>query len=139
MEQNDQSKIFNPKRTKKKRKYLRNNMTKAEIKLWSALKNRQLSGVKFRRQHGIGNYVVDFYCPALNLAIEVDGESHYRKSGKKHDKKRNQFLNSLNIKIIRFTNEQIFKNFDGVLKLLETEITRLKTSSKLNKIQSLGN
>jgi very-short-patch-repair endonuclease len=126
MARNKQAKIFNPKRTKEKRRYLRNNMTKAEIKLWSALKGRQLLGCKFRRQHGIGDYVVDFYCPALNLAVEVDGESHYTKSGKQHDKKRDQFLTSLHIKIIRFTNDQIFKNFDGVLRVLEIEVTKLE-------------
>jgi|SRR5699024_5624388 len=120
------SKIFNPKQTKAKRQYLRNNMTKAEIKLWSALKGCQLYGKKFRRQHGIGTYVVDFYSPELNLAVEVDGESHYFNSGKEHDKKRTQFLNSFGIKVVRFTNEQICNNLDGVLKVLKTEIVELE-------------
>jgi len=118
-----QSKIFNPKRTKAKRKHLRNNMTGAEKKLWYALRNRQLDNKKFRRQHGIGNYIVDFYCPELNLAIEVDGESHYSKSGIEHDNKRDHYLNSLNINVIRFTNQQIYDNLDGVLKTIKAKIT----------------
>jgi len=122
------SNIFNPKRTKKKRKYLRNNMTGAEIKLWSALKNRQLCNKKFRRQHRIRNYVVDFYCPELNLAIKVDGESHYSKTGMQHDRKRDQILNNLNIKVIRFMNQQIYDNLGGVLKELKIEITELDGS-----------
>lgn len=94
-------------------------MTKAEIILWSALKNRQLCNRKFRRQHGIGKYIVDFYCPELNLVVEVDGESHYYKSGIQHDEQRNQFLNKLDIKVIRFTNQQIYDNLDGVLETLK--------------------
>ena len=126
MNKNKKSKIFNPKRTNEKRRYLRNNMTNAKIKLWSAIMNRQFCGAKFRRQHGIGNYIVDFYCPELNLAIEIDGDSHYSKSGKQHDKVRDQFLNSHEIEVYRFTNGQVFKNLDGILKVLEEEITNLR-------------
>lgn len=67
--------LFNPKLTKALRKHLRNNMAKADIIHWSKLKN--ILGYKFRKQHGIGDYIVDFYCPELNLVIEIDGESHY--------------------------------------------------------------
>lgn len=102
--ENKESKIFNPKRTKAQRKYLRNNMTKAEVMLWSKLKGRNMLDYKFRRQHGIENYIVDFYCPELNLVIEVDGESHYTLEGKKHDETRTEFLNELDIYILRFTN-----------------------------------
>ena len=68
-------KIHNNKNQKSRRKNLRNNMTKAEIILWSKLKGKQL-GYKFRRQHGIGKYIIDFYCPKLKLIIEVDGDVH---------------------------------------------------------------
>lgn len=75
------NKIFNSKKTKAQRTHLRNNLTQAESRLWSKLKGRQIFDYKFRRQHGIGNYIVDFYCPVLKLVIEVDGESHFTKKG----------------------------------------------------------
>jgi very-short-patch-repair endonuclease len=60
------------------RKYLRENMTEAELVLWSVLKDKKLCGRKFRRQHSIGFYIADFYCPSENLIIELDGRYHYR-------------------------------------------------------------
>jgi len=116
MSKNKDSKIFNPKHTKAQRKYLRNNMTKAEVILWSKLKGRNLLGYKFRRQHGIGDYIVDFYCPELNLAVEIDGESHYTPKGQAHDEQRQNYLSNLDINTLRFTNPQIKKNLDGVIK-----------------------
>ncbi|MDZ7657926.1 endonuclease domain-containing protein [Fodinibius sp.] len=120
------SKIFNPQHTKAQRKYLRNNMTKAEIILWSQLKGRKLLNYKFRRQHGIGDYIVDFYCPEINLVIEVDGESHYTDKGATHDDKRTAFLNDLGIKILRFTNPQIKNNIEGMLEHIITVIKKLE-------------
>ncbi len=119
-------KIFNPKHTKAQRKYLRNNMTKAEIILWSKLKGRKLLNYKFRRQHGIGDYIVDFYCPELNLAIEVDGESHYTDKGKAQDKQRTEFLNNFGINFLRFTNPQIKHNVEGVLEHIMTVIKKIE-------------
>lgn len=118
----EDSKIFNPKRTKAQRKYLRNNMTKSEIILWSELKGRNLLGCKFRRQHGIGDYIVDFYCPELMLAIEVDGESHYTPEGESHDLKRSQYLKNIGIHI----NPQIKTNLDGVTQKIISFIQRKK-------------
>jgi len=69
--------IFNKKEYTKKRRHLRKDMTKAEIYLWSKLKGKQINGLKFRRQYGINNYTVDFYCSELRLAIEIDGGVHY--------------------------------------------------------------
>jgi len=68
--------IYNKKSLETIRKKLRNNMVSTEIILWSRLKNRQLKGLKFRRQYSIGNYIVDFYCPEHRLAIELDGMTH---------------------------------------------------------------
>jgi len=119
-------KIFNPKKTKGQRKYLRNNMTKAEVILWSKLKGRQLHGYKFRRQHGIGNYVIDFYCPELNLAVEVDGESHFTRSDALHDKKRASFLANNQILVQRFTNAEVKQNIDGVVKELSALLKHLE-------------
>ncbi|NGP90134.1 endonuclease domain-containing protein [Fodinibius halophilus] len=127
MSREKKPKIFNPKHTKEKRRYLRNNMTKSEIILWSKIKNRQMCNCKFRRQHGIGNYIVDFYCPALKLVIEVDGESHYTKEGREHDRRRTIFLKELGLYILRFTNEQIKQNLPGVLKKIEKRIKDLSS------------
>lgn len=105
-------------------------MTEAEIKLWSALKGRKLSGIKFRRQHGIGDYIVDFYCPDIRLVIEVDGETHYYQSEIYHDYKRERFMANLGIETIRFTNEQIFDNLDGVLFEIEMKIDELNNRNR---------
>lgn len=87
-------------------------------------------GYKFRRQHGIGNYIVDFYCPSLNLAIEIDGESHYTKEGETHDKQRKMFLNNLGIQTIRFTNPQVKQNLGGVIDFIVSIIDELKKNDE---------
>jgi len=73
------------------RKKLRNNATRAEIVLWSIIKNKQLDGRRFRRQFGVGKYVLDFYCPSERLAIELDGHYHYTEEGIERDKERALF------------------------------------------------
>src|SRR5699024_1538378 len=131
MEEDKNSKIFNPKRTKKQRKYLRNNMTKAEIILWSKLKGRGLLGYKFRRQHGIGDYIADFYCSKLKLVIEIDGESHYTNSGKTHDQKRTNYLEELGILVLRFTNPQVKQNLNGVIDHIITFIKKIEAKDTI--------
>ncbi len=108
-------KIHNRKKLKKTRKRLRNNMTHAEVLLWTQLKGKALNGLKFRRQHSIEKFVVDFYCPEKNFAVEVDGFTHLTKKGIKHDFEKENRLRELNINIFRVTNEEIY---DNVLKLL---------------------
>ena len=107
--------IFNKKKYIKKRQYLRNNMTKAEVVLWSKLKGKQLNGLKFRRQCGINNYVVDFYCPELKLAIEIDGDVHAYSSKIVYDKQRQKEIEALGIKVLRYTNTDVRNNIEGVL------------------------
>ncbi len=97
-----------------RRKKLRNNSTTAEQRLWFYIKGKQL-GYKFRRQHGVDVYILDFYCSEKRLAIEVDGDSHFSEKGIKHDKRRNTILNKHNIRTIRFTNQQIINNIDWVI------------------------
>jgi very-short-patch-repair endonuclease len=121
-------KIHNIKTQKQTRKNLRNNMTKAEIILWSKLKGKQL-GYKFRRQHGIGKYVVDFYCPELKLVIEADGDTHGFNSQIIKDKERQNYLESLGFKVCRYTNNDIIKNIDGVLDDLVVKIKSTLLSS----------
>ena len=107
--------IFNKREYIKKRQHLRKNMTKAEIILWSKLKGKQLKGLKFRRQYGINNYVVDFYCPELRLAIELDGDVHDYNSRIAYDKQRQREIEALGIKVLRYTNNDVIKNIEGVL------------------------
>lgn len=104
-------------------KSLRKKQTDAEKLLWSNLRNRKLNGYKFRRQHAIKSYIVDFYCAEKMLSIEVDGEIHLKKEQIEYDKNRTEELNLLEIKEIRFTNEEIDKNISLVLKknLIELE------------------
>lgn len=107
-------KIFNLKKNKGIRRKLRKEPIKAERLLWTKIKNNQL-GYKFRRQHGIKNYIVDFYCPTLKLVIEIDGATHITEEEIKSDKIRQGFIESLGLKVARYTNHQIMTNMDFVL------------------------
>src|SRR5699024_12841120 len=116
--------MLNPEHRKNFRRHLRNNMTETEIRLWSRLKGKQILGYKVTRQYGIGNYVVDFYCPRLKLEIEVDGESHYTRKGKEHDKKRDSFIRDEGIEIIRIPAPRIDDNLDGIFRHLRKIIEK---------------
>lgn len=94
---------------------MRNNMPQAEQILWSYLRCKQLEGCKFRRQYGVGKYVVDFYCPKLKLAIEVDGDSHFYPGAQEYDQKRQKYIESFGIRFLRCTNTDVYENIDGVL------------------------
>jgi len=106
--------VFNTKRMTKRRKQLRQSVPSAEVLLWRHLKRRQVGGYKFRRQVSIGGYVVDFYCPALHLAIEVDGPTHYHNDIVEYDTKRQNDIESLGVQFFRITNEEVYKNIKGV-------------------------
>ncbi|MEK6646637.1 MAG: endonuclease domain-containing protein [Candidatus Firestonebacteria bacterium] len=114
--------IFNRQETKKKRKVLRKNQTEAEKLLWSKLRNRQVEGYKFFRQYGIDKYIVDFYCPKLKLVIEIDGGQHYTEEGYAYDGEREQYMVSVGVKTMRFSNLDILKNVEGVFMQLESEL-----------------
>jgi very-short-patch-repair endonuclease len=86
------TKIYNKTCEKNKRRTLRNNIPKAELVLWTKLRSKGLDGHKFRRQYSVGKYVVDFYCPKLKLAVEVDGDSHFSEGAKEGDKERQSFI-----------------------------------------------
>ena len=90
-------------------------MTPSERMLWKHISDKQLDGWRFRRQHGFGPYVLDFYCPVLKLCIEVDGEIHQRTDVVEKDKERTSFLESNGIKVIRFTNDEIENDISDVL------------------------
>ncbi|MCF6150621.1 MAG: endonuclease domain-containing protein [Candidatus Kuenenia sp.] len=117
--------IFNKKEYTKRRQYLRRNMTKAEIYLWSKLKGKQINGLKFRRQYGINNFTVDFYCPEHRLAIEIDGGVHYYDSRMATDFQREKDIEALGIKVLRYTNIDVLKNIKGVLQDIIEKTTPL--------------
>jgi very-short-patch-repair endonuclease len=104
---------------KDNRKALRNNLTSAEATLWKFLKGSQLEGRKFRRQHSIENYILDFYCPSERINIELDGEHHFTEEGAEKDKVRDEFLTNLGIKVLRIENRDIFENFDNVMEMIK--------------------
>ncbi len=110
--------IFNQKNRKNSRRQLRSQMTKAETALWYRIRNNQL-GYKFRRQHGIGNYIVDFYCPELKLIVEIDGDVHFYEKNILADKEREKYFKSLGLKIMRYTNLDVIRNIDNVLEDLK--------------------
>jgi very-short-patch-repair endonuclease len=103
-------------------------MTGPEARLWSRLRARQLQGLKFRRQHGIGPYIVDFYCPEQSFVIEVDGDSHADADQIMKDKQREAYMQSLGLRIIRYINDDIVKNLDGVLEDLVERLSSRSTS-----------
>ena len=97
------------------RKSNRKSLTAAEAVLWNHLKGRKLIGRKFRRQHSIGNFVVDFYCVKEKLIVELDGQVHHNPAAEIRDHKRTDFLEKSGFKIIRFENKLVFNHLDSVL------------------------
>ena len=96
------------------RQHLRTHGTPAEGRLWRALQRRQLGGLKFRRQYGVGVYVLDFYCPAAKLAVEVDGSVHDDPMQAEYDATRTRVLAEAGVRVIRFPNEAVCDDLDGV-------------------------
>jgi methylmalonyl-CoA mutase len=125
--------LMNLKYLKELRQELRNNPTSAEKAFWNFLKNKNFEGRKFRRQHSIGNYIVDFYCSSENLIIELDGEVHNNLGAADYDEKRDTFINELGFKVIRFENKLVFEQPENVL-----ETIRQNFKTKVNS-QSVSN
>jgi very-short-patch-repair endonuclease len=115
MSKKDFASINNLPRLRAFRKELRNNPTPAEAKLWTFLKQSQLDGRKFRRQHSVGGYILDFYCPTESLAVELDGAVHDSLSAQEYDHERDLFMNSSGIKVLRFENKLVFQELEAVL------------------------
>ncbi len=92
---------------------------RAEVLLWSRLRGRQLADLKFRRQYSVDRYVIDFYCPAAKLAVEVDGDTHYGDGAEIRDEKRQGFIESFGISFVRCTNEDVYQRISGVLEEIE--------------------
>jgi Uncharacterized protein conserved in bacteria len=94
---------------------LRTNMTEAERHLWAKIRRKQLQGYQFYRQKNIGSYIVDFYCPATKLVIEIDGGQHYTEAGKGKDRVRDSYLTALGLTVLRFSDTEVLKNTNSVL------------------------
>ena len=107
--------LHNKKSFQSKRKRLRNHGTPAEAALWNIIKNKQIVGLKFRRQHSVGNFILDFYCPVIKLCIELDGDDHYWQDGIIRDKIKTDFLIKNNIYVMRFENRLVFEDADYVI------------------------
>jgi very-short-patch-repair endonuclease len=106
-------------------KQLRNNPTPSEAALWEYLKNKPL-GYKFRRQHPINKFIADFYCHALKLIIEVDGEIHTLKDVNEYDNLRQSFLEHEGVSFIRFTNREVATSMDEVISKINQKILALQ-------------
>ena len=95
---------------------LRQELTEAEKLLWEELRNRKLNGLKFRRQHPLDKFIVDFYCNEKKIVLELDGGVHNEKINKEYDEARTAMLAGLNIIVLRFKNEEVINDMQGVLK-----------------------
>ncbi|MDP2917909.1 MAG: endonuclease domain-containing protein [bacterium] len=116
-------KLYNQKSQNEIRRKLRHEMPKAEMVLWSQLRAKKIKNCKFRRQYGIGKFVVDFYAPRHKLAIELDGDSHFEsEESEKYDKMRQKFIESFGIKILRFTNNDIYESLEHVVEIITNAI-----------------
>jgi very-short-patch-repair endonuclease len=102
-------------------KALRKQMTPIEQKMWYLLRDRRLSGYKFRRQQPIGPYIVDFYCDMLKLVIEVDGSGHMSGDRRERDQVRDRFIESQGVRVVRFLNNEVTDNLPGVLERILRE------------------
>jgi very-short-patch-repair endonuclease len=114
---------YNPK-LKELARELRKNMTLSEVLLWNELKNKSLLGYDFDRQRPIGNFIVDFYCKELSLAIEIDGNTHIYKYD--YDQERQNELEKLGVHFLRFEDIEVKKNMWNVLKVIENWIIKNK-------------
>ena len=108
---------------KQRRRELRRNQTEAEKALWGHLRNKQFYGMKFFRQYSIGPYILDFYCPNMKLAVELDGGQHNQRGGKENDAVRSEYLKAQGIEVMRFWNHEVLLDMESVLSELGLKVT----------------
>jgi len=101
---------------------LRKRMTKAEVILWSKLRSRAANGFHFRKQHPAGPYIADFACLKAHLIVEVDGETHSTEDELAHDRRRDHYLHERGWRVLRVTNEDVYKHLDGVMDAIAREL-----------------
>lgn len=112
--------IYNKASFAERRQRLRTSPTEAENLLWARLRKKQINGLRFFRQYSIGPYILDFYCPAVRLAVELDGKHHASEENRLYDKERKLYLDGNNIKTIRFWNDEIIKSMESILKKIKS-------------------
>jgi len=108
---------------KQRRRELRRNQTEAEKTLWAQLRNKQFYRMKFFRQYSIGPYILDFYCPTIKLAVELDGGQHNQCENKEYDAVRSQYLKAQGIEVVRFWNHEVLLDIQSVLAGLALKLT----------------
>lgn len=113
--------LYNRHQDLEKRRTLRRQSTDAEARLWAALRRHAL-GVNFRRQYGVGAYVLDFYCPAARLAVEVDGRAHDGEIARGNDEVRQHEIESCGITFLRFSNAQVTENLENVVERIQERV-----------------
>jgi len=104
---------------KDRRRELRRNQTDAERAFWAKVRNKQFFGMKFFRQYSFGSYILDFYCPEKKLVVELDGGQHNQPEDREYDAVRTNYLNAHGVEVVRFWNNEVLGNMDGVLACLE--------------------
>lgn len=107
--------LYQNSKLKARRQELRRNSTDSERALWQLIRKSQVNHVKFIRQYSVGRYILDFYSPRFRLCIELDGGQHLRPENRIRDKQRTEFLNSLNIRVLRFFDNEVFQNEEGII------------------------
>ncbi|MFO1525018.1 MAG: endonuclease domain-containing protein [Turneriella sp.] len=115
--------LNNLRHLKQRRIELRKRLTPAEAALWNRLKKSQVVDHKFRRQHSFGNYILDFYCPAARLAVELDGGVHQSMEAQDYDRVRDAYLRSAGIRVLRFQNREVLEDMRSVLRRIELLLT----------------
>ena len=116
------NRLHNVPQLKERRKQLRSSLTPAEALLWKNLQHSRLGASKFRRQHSVGPYVLDFYCPASRLAVELDGQGHFDSTRSEYDVKRMRFLEQEGVRVLRFENRQEFESLEEVLATIQVHL-----------------
>jgi very-short-patch-repair endonuclease len=114
--------VYNRRHQKSYRRHLRREGTLAEALLWAHLRGRQTMGCKFRRQHGIGPFIVDFYCRQARLVIELDGSIHESGLQSEYDEGRQRYIEKLGLRVLRFSNDAVLNHGDEVLALIRTAL-----------------
>ncbi|MEM6714807.1 MAG: endonuclease domain-containing protein [Cyanobacteria bacterium P01_C01_bin.147] len=119
--------VFNQRADIEKRRRLRQNATPAEQLVWQRLRDRQVENCKFRRQYSVDAFVLDFYCPELRLAIEIDGDSHNSEEAVAYDLARQRTIEALGIQFLRFTNREVSGQLDVVIEQIAQTVRDLRS------------
>ena len=101
-------------------------MTKAEAIIWQKLRCKQIENCNFLNQYSVKQFVLDFYSPEIKLAIEIDGESHFQEWAAQYEHERQIFIESVGINVLRFTNNQVYENLNGILEIIAQKIRELR-------------